>query len=655
MMKLASRVILVAVAISVFCLTAFSQPDLSRKTEKDPRNTAPTVGGAGSVGGATGLFVTFDGKTLAKGEHTLSFAYNNYDRDPGNMDFTEVPVSFQIALNNNIEVFYTTDIWRAVKVNSIRNISGPYLPDGENRGLGNSYPAIILAPSGPNTPQPLVGRAIFRPAGTQTFVGFPYGGGDSGNFGAPLPGFPTGPIFGFPSTTARLGFPIAGGSAGSLFPGVGSATGGILPGIVLNTIPIAGVPGGTAPTTFFIDPSYNPDAPFINQRYGTSWFNTHVGGIKWRFNNPNDAVGVGVWGAYRWFADRGSNRFHELQDGASPGGTGWGDFLGGLFVDARVHEHVNVSANVEYHFNSNVKFDINGFDATLLNRPNELILKAGVDFPINKYFQPIVEINWTNYIQGRTPNAFENDPWELIGGFRIFPKRWFGFGFAYRRHMNQQDASEFDDFTFDGTAQVICVPPQGATTPCVTPVRSQFTGVPPGFVLSENPHGFLAQVFIGRRNPRLTEQENKFANVTGLDLDRTTIILPCPAGFVPREGVTCPDNTTIVIRTTAVDPENDVLTYNYTVSGGRIVGTGANVSWDLSGLSPGTYTIVAGVDDGCGLCGQTQTKTVTVAQCDCVQRCVCPTISVSGPAGVTAIGDTMTFTASAPSDATLTG
>ena len=94
-----------------------------------------------------------------------------------------------------------------------------------------------------------------------------------------------------------------------------------------------------------------------------------------------------------------------------------------------------------------------------------------------------------------------------------------------------------------------------------------------------------------------------------------------------------------------MDPENDVLTYNYTVSGGRIVGTGANVSWDLSGLCPGTYTIVAGVDDGCGLCGKTQTKTVNVVQCDCRVACACPTLSVSGPAGVTTIGDTMTFTA----------
>jgi hypothetical protein len=81
------------------------------------------------------------------------------------------------------------------------------------------------------------------------------------------------------------------------------------------------------------------------------------------------------------------------------------------------------------------------------------------------------------------------------------------------------------------------------------------------------------------------------------------------------------------------------------VSGGRIVGTGANVSWDVSGLAPGTYTITAGVDDGCGLCGQTKTETITIAECTCVLECSCPTLSVTGPAGITDQGGLMTFTA----------
>lgn len=266
-MKLASRVILVAVAISVFCFTAFSQAaqvaiDPSRMSDKDPRNTAPTVGTGGAIGGPTGLFTVYDGKTLRKGEHTVSIAYSNYDRDPGNMDFTEIPVSFQIGLGNRFEVFYTTDVWRGVKVNSPRNISGTYLPDSPFSGIGTSFPAIVLAPDG-NGANPLAGLAVFRPAGTQPFVAFPYTGGGAGTFGLNPP-FTSGPFFGFcgfvPGCTAQLGPAFAGNSNGTFFPGVGSALGGILPGIVLNTVPITGGGvGANAPNSFTIQASYNPD------------------------------------------------------------------------------------------------------------------------------------------------------------------------------------------------------------------------------------------------------------------------------------------------------------------------------------------------------------------------------------------------------------
>jgi len=132
-----------------------------------------------------------------------------------------------------------------------------------------------------------------------------------------------------------------------------------------------------------------------------------------------------------------------------------------------------------------------------------------------------------------------------------------------------------------------------------------------------------------------------------LTLSQTEIAAPCPSDQVPREGQVCSDNMTVQVTTTAVDPENDVLTYNYTVSGGQIVGQGADVSWDLTGAAPGTYTITAGVDDGCGVCGQTQTRTITVAACDCVpvEVCECADVSVTGPSGLVQAGETMTFTA----------
>ena len=92
---------------------------------------------------------------------------------------------------------------------------------------------------------------------------------------------------------------------------------------------------------------------------------------------------------------------------------------------------------------------------------------------------------------------------------------------------------------------------------------------------------------------------NQFANVEDVQISKSEV------------GATY-GGMTVSIVTIARDPENDVLTYNYTVTAGRISGVGARVTWDLTGVPPGTYTITAAVDDGCGICGATVTKSVAV-------------------------------------------
>lgn len=660
-MKLAYRVFVV----SLFCLslavvslaqTAVSV-DKSKRSAKDDRNTAPTFGTGGPMGGPTGLFTVYDGQTLRKGEFTFSATYSNFDRDPGDADFTEIPVNFQIGVTNNFELFFNTDAYRAVKVNSPGNLSSFRLPNSRINGLSTS--AIILAPSGPGNGQ-FEGRAIFRPVGTP-FAQFPYTGASLGNFGFPA-GTSIGPLFGF-TGVPTIGPAVSGGAAAN-FPGLGSIYGSILPGVVFQTVCTQGTGaactnGLIAPTVFETRPSYLPDAPFINRTYGESAFGTFTFGGKYRFNDVNDWWGLAVVAAYRFYGDSADDfaGFNQLQRGASPGGN-WsrGDILVTGAFDGRVRPWWNIAVNVGYHWNRSVKSDLFGDDVTILDRGDELLLSVGTDFPVNRYFQPIGEFRSLRYVGGRTPNAFENDPYEGLIGARVFPARWFGFSGGYRYHFNQQDRDSFDDDDSITQSTVVpCIgfqPPTGGDgnggSQCPTQfftVSQTYSGVPPGFRTSSDPHGFFFQAFIGRRNPRQAEIENVPANVTALTVSDSTVTLGCPPGFRPREGQSCNESTSVSVSTTAVDKENDVLTYNYTVSGGRIVGTGANVTWDMSGLAPGSYTITAGVDDGCGLCGTTQTQTVVVAACECVRECQCATGTISGPAGVTAPGSTMTFTA----------
>jgi outer membrane protein OmpA-like peptidoglycan-associated protein len=66
------------------------------------------------------------------------------------------------------------------------------------------------------------------------------------------------------------------------------------------------------------------------------------------------------------------------------------------------------------------------------------------------------------------------------------------------------------------------------------------------------------------------------------------------------------DRTTVFVgervRITAVasDPDNDPLTYSWRANGGQIIGSGASVQLDTTGVAPGHYTVTGRVDDGRG-------------------------------------------------------
>ena len=56
----------------------------------------------------------------------------------------------------------------------------------------------------------------------------------------------------------------------------------------------------------------------------------------------------------------------------------------------------------------------------------------------------------------------------------------------------------------------------------------------------------------------------------------------------------------VAVHVNASDPDNDPLTYSYTASGGTVEGTGPDARWNSSGVTVGTYTVTAKVEDGRG-------------------------------------------------------
>src|SRR5437764_12699687 len=564
-MRLANKVLLVMLAVVVMSATALSQ---KLRPETDPRNQSPSVGTGGTDGGPTGVFTIYDGQTIRRGEYIFSIAYSNFDRDPGNVDITDVPLGFNIGLGDHVELFFKTTGYRGVKVNNPRNLSSFYLPNSQlffSASLLGSPPAIILAPSGPNVGT-LAGQSLFRPAFNQPFVQFPFVGGTAGTFGLG-PGA-RGTLFGFPGFNATLG--PATGSGGrfsgvSFFPGIGSPVGGILPGVVLATAtlpPTALTLPITVPVSFTTEPSYLPDAPFINRLYGESSFTNVVFGGKIRFTGPNNPLGVGIIPFWRWWLDKPNDfkGFNQMQRGAGPGGS-IGDFGLVGFVSARLSRSVNVSSNLGIILDSNPQSKLFGISkATLLDRPNEFLAGVGFDFPINRHFQPIAELKSVQYWGSRTPNAFPQNPVDFLAGVKIYPKRWFGFGAWYRMNLKQQSKGRFNASATTAVSVTqlsgVNVPGRGVVIVPGTTVNGTTGGVPAGFQFSSDPHGFGFQVWAGRRNERLPTIFPNQPPTVSLSAASSTVVLPaeCAAGQRPVASCTA-TAATVALSATASDPE----------------------------------------------------------------------------------------------------
>ncbi|HEY0429565.1 MAG TPA: TIR domain-containing protein [Pyrinomonadaceae bacterium] len=157
---------------------------------------------------------------------------------------------------------------------------------------------------------------------------------------------------------------------------------------------------------------------------------------------------------------------------------------------------------------------------------------------------------------------------------------------------------------------------------------------------------WLRKLFRGKKPP----VTNLPPSIQGVSLSESEIYMLCSFGQKPRSGQ-CNDNSTVSVNTAATDADGDTLQYQYTVSGGRIVGSGTNVTWDLSSTGEGTYTITVSVDDGyCQAnCGQPLTREVSVKSCDCVpiqQFLICPRdFKVRGSPNSVKVGETITFVA----------
>jgi hypothetical protein len=140
-------------------------------------------------------------------------------------------------------------------------------------------------------------------------------------------------------------------------------------------------------------------------------------------------------------------------------------------------------------------------------------------------------------------------------------------------------------------------------------------------------------------NPIVTP--TPLAELENITLDKNEVVYICPwSDYCGKV-----ENLSVVVKTSVRNPKNVSLNYQYKVTGGRLIGQGEEVLWDLKRIRPGTYTITVVIDDGRGFKSETKSTTVSVKECSvCDLPCTCPQFVVSSGSYVKA-GRNIIFTA----------
>lgn len=95
---------LALLAALILCVPGFAQDQPPKKLQQ-----------GSTLDGSAGLFKTLDAEPLRTGDFNFSLGYDYFNRDPGKLNFQNLPASFGIGLFPRVEVYGSVDAYRKVK------------------------------------------------------------------------------------------------------------------------------------------------------------------------------------------------------------------------------------------------------------------------------------------------------------------------------------------------------------------------------------------------------------------------------------------------------------------------------------------------------------------------------------------------------------
>ena len=252
-------------------------------------------------------------------------------------------------------------------------------------------------------------------------------------------------------------------------------------------------------------------------------------------------------------------------------------------------------------------------------------------FP-DKRFQIISEYNGIIFVGDHTPNTTfgPRDPVDSVSGFRVYPARWFGVDVGYRYMINLTSHKDRNGFVVK--ASTVSWPekpraPDLVTASCSAdknsvaadsgelvaasvratddynhPLNYKWTATG-GKVEGMGPDVRWNSAGVGPGTYTISVRvEDLLGNNASCSEDMRVEAKPIPppamSCSVDRSSVLVGER--VRVSANVDDQSGTPLTYTWQTNGGQIVGSGANVQFDTSGVAPGNYTVTGRVQDGKG-------------------------------------------------------
>ena len=364
--------------------------------------------------------------------------------------------------------------------------------------------------------------------------------------------------------------------------------------------------------------AFTNDAPFIDVPLATGLGDIRLGAklnlfSEWR----KDPLAVSVVGFVTLPTASSRTRLNR-GFGSGEVEAGWGALMSkSAGRVARVH------LNTMVNWVSDPEMD----GIRLAELQNEFWWRGGGAVPNFGRFRAIVELEGRTYFGARTLGLNPRSPLDLILGFRVYPRRWISLGAGYRaslNHIREDRTAGHLAASTSGFVVQVAIGKRTNDPPTVTCVVSkptikqgESTTVRANAV---DPDGdALAYAWSATGGKIDGSGETVTFDATGLAPGKYTVTatvrdkkhqasctaeitvlkknLPPIARCSPAAaGIT--QGESIAVSVAASDPNNDPLTYSWTINAQAVAADGPQLIFGSEGRLPGVYSIMATVSDG---------------------------------------------------------